>query len=247
MRQSIKILTVFWVVACCSSFVPANDNLFLHAIKNDDINLISQLIRTEVNINQADQTGKTALMVAAKAGNPQLVKKLLDNGALADIKNNNGGSAIMFACIKGDMETIRLLIEKEVDVNARGSNGWGALMIASAKGHTEVVKLLLQHNVDVNTVDVYEWTPLHRASYENREQIVELLLNVPAIKVNAQDDQGATALHHAAVKGNINISKRLIEKGADIHQTDLIGRTAQHYAEKNGYMALAAMLEEASS
>lgn len=247
MKLSIKIINTIFIIVCWSSLVGANDSLFLHAIKNDDIELISQLADKEVNINFTDQSGKTALMVAAKAGNNNLLKKLLANGAEADIKNNNGGSAIMFACIKGDLKTVQSLLVQDVDVNARGANGWGALMIASAKGHVEVVEQLLERKADVNTVDVYDWTPLHRASYENRELVVELLLAAPEIEINAQDDQGASALHHAAVQGNISISKRLIESGADTELTDLVGRTPQQYAAQNGYKALATMLKVTSS
>ena len=247
MNLRIKIINTVLIFACWHSVVSANDSLFMHAIKNDDLQLISQLADKEVNIDLTDQSGKTALMVAAKSGNYKLVNKLLGNGAKADIKNNNGGSAIMFACIKGNLKTVRSLLEHDIDVNAKGSNGWGALMIASAKGHEVVVKLLLEHKTDVNTVDVYDWTPLHRASFENREKIVELLLSAPGIEINAQDDQGASALHHAAVQGNINISKILIESGANAELTDLIGRTPQQYAEQNGFKALATLLKVASS
>ena len=233
--QVIFILTL-------SQLVIANDNIFLHAVKNDDTDLIGFLAKSQTDINLSDQSGKTALMVAAKAGESELVKQLLDKGAQADKTNNNGGSAVMFASIKGDLKTIQLLLQRRVDANARGSNGWGALMIASAKGHLDVVRMLLDYGVDVNTVDVYDWTPLHRASYENHADVVELLLSVSELLLDARDDQGATALHHAAIQGNIEISRLLIENGAMINAVDLDGRTAGDYAKKNGFDDLALML-----
>ena len=151
----------------------------------------------------------------------------------------------MFASIKGDITTIQLLLQRQVDVNAIGSNGWGALMIASAKGHVKVVRLLLDHGVDVNTVDVYDWTPLHRASFENHVQVVKLLLDAPDIQADAHDDQGATALHHAAIKGNYEISRLLIDNGASVQAVDRNGRTAGEYALKNGFDDLAQLLNGA--
>ena len=230
-----------------SQLVLANDAIFIHAVKNNDADLIAYLAKSQTNIDLSDQSGKTALMVAAKAGNSTLVEQLLDQGAQADKTNNNGGSAVMFASIKGDLKTIGLLLQHHVDVNAKGSNGWGALMIASAKGHVEVVKLLLDYGVNVNTVDVYDWTPLHRASFENHLQVVELLLTDPRLQLDARDDKGATALHHAAIGGNHEITRSLIEKGASVRITDHDGRTAIDYAQKNGFDDLAQMLKHSTN
>ena len=224
----------------------ANDNIFMHAVKNDDVELIAHLAKTQPNIDLTDASGKSALMVAAKAGNSELVKLLLDKGAQPEKTNNNGGNAVMFACIKGDIETVRLLLSNGVNVNARGSNGWSALMIASAKGHAEVVTMLLDEHADVNTVDVYDWTPLHRASFENNEQVVKVLLAAPQLKLDARDDQGATALHHAAIQGNLHISRLLIEYGASVQTVDLKGLTPENYAQQKGFDDLAVILNSSA-
>lgn len=222
--------------------VYANDTVFIHAVKNSDTELIGFLAKSQTNIDLPDDSGKTALMVAAKAGDSTLVRQLLDKGAQADKINNNGGNALMFASISGDITTVELLLSQQVDVNARGSNGWGALMIASAKGHVEVARLLLDSGADANTVDVYDWTPLHRASYENHVAIVSLLLTATDIRRDARDDHGATALHHASIQGNYEISRLLIEHGASVRMPDHEGYTAMDYALKNGFEELAQLL-----
>jgi len=240
------VLTTGLLLLASAPVFSCIDHRFLDAVAADDLKRIAQLSRLVEDVDMKTQTGKTALMVAAKVGDKQLVEKLLRRGASAHETNNNGGSPIMFVSINGDVDSMRQLLKKDVDVNAKGSNGWGALMIASAKGHLDATTLLLESGANVNTQDVYYWTPLHRAAYENRQQIVALLLSVPNIEINARDDQGATALHHAAVKGNHQIVELLLKAGADPLQQDRQGRTAAIYASESGYAELATILSQIS-
>ena len=206
----------------------------MQAVIAHDTARIFALAKNEENIDLATPTGKTALMVAAKAGEYTLVKWLLDNGANPHVANHNGGTPLMFASISGEARVIKLLIEHQVDFNAQGKNGWGALMIAAAKGHTRVVDQLLTAGAKVNTHDVYYWTPLHRAVYEERIEVSKRLLSSPGIRVNARDDQGATALHHASQLGNLALVTLLLSYGADPDIADVHGLRARHYAQKTG-------------
>ena len=206
----------------------------MQAVVSHDTARIFALAQDEDNIDLATPTGKTALMVAAKAGEFSLVKWLLDNGANPHAANHNGGTPLMFASISGKSEVVALLIEHQVDFDAQGKNGWGALMIAAAKGHTQVVDQLLTAGAEVNTHDVYYWTPLHRAVYEERIEVSKRLLSSPGIKVNARDDQGATALHHASKLGNLSLVRLLLSHGADPDIADVHELKPQHYAQKSG-------------
>ena len=49
--------------------------------------------------------------------------------------------------------------------------------------------------------------------------------------LNARDEQGFTALHYAALRGNEEITFRLLEASTDIHvKTETAQRTALHMA-----------------
>ena len=58
---------------------------------------------------------------------------------------------------------------------------------------------------------------------------------------------GRTALHAAAEKGHLEVSKTLLESGADLKSQDKDGRTPLHKACERGCLAVGAMLLEAKA
>ncbi|QQR49141.1 ankyrin repeat domain-containing protein [bacterium] len=54
------------------------------------------------------------------------------------------------------------------------------------------------------------------------------------IYADDQDSEGKTPLHHAAISGNIKITKKLLEIKADVESTDNTGKTPLFYAALHG-------------
>lgn len=54
------------------------------------------------------------------------------------------------------------------------------------------------------------------------------------VDVNAQDEQGRTALHMAAANGHCDVMKALLEHGANVELANCEGNTALHWACLNG-------------
>lgn len=48
------------------------------------------------------------------------------------------------------------------------------------------------------------------------------------LKVNGKGPHGTTALHEAAINGNLEVIKLLIDSGADIFNTNVFNNTAMH-------------------
>ena len=115
-----------------------------------------------------DQT--QALIEAAKKGDLEQVRDLLDEGADVNAKNGDGLTALMAAAETGNLDVVKFLIEKGADVNARENTdvqvtastslkgfslkrfgqvsietGGTALWIAQQRGHKEIVELLKAH------------------------------------------------------------------------------------------------------
>ncbi len=74
--------------------------------------------------------------------------------------------------------------------------------------------------------------------------IVELLLKKGA-NINQKRTHG-TALHYAALSGDLEIAKLLVENGADIHAKDSSERTALDIANRNGNKELALFLQNSN-
>ena len=103
------------------------------------------------------------LIEAAKAGNYEIVKTLIEKGADVNAKDELEITALMWASAWGRTEVAKLLIKNNADVNAKDSNGWTALMKASVNNNFETSELLLEKGADVNARDNYGKTALDRA------------------------------------------------------------------------------------
>lgn len=208
------------------------------AIAKRNFSQITYLLGRGIDVNLATKDGKTALMVAAREAERDLVKRLLAAGARVDAVNSGGGTPLMYATVGGDPEIVRLLLAHGARVDVQGKFGWTAMLIACAKGNEEIVRMLLEHGADVNLADIYGFTPLIKAAYENRLAVVRSLLEIEVVKLNAADDRGLTALHHAVAGGYIEITRALLARGADTERTDKEGRTAYAIAVAQGDPAL---------
>ncbi len=216
----------------------------VQAIRADDITRLAMLYRDLPDANIATERGKTALMIAAKYNKPEIVRALLAKNADVNFTNDNGGTALMYAAIPDSPQIIHLLLDKGAGVNQKGRNGWSALMVAAAKGHAEVVQILLDHSADVNTQDIYGWTPLMRGVWEQRSEVVRRLLSSKKIELDMTDEQGATALHHAAARGNSDLVKLLLQHGAASEARDYDGMTPADRALALGHTSVVEVIEE---
>ncbi len=94
---------------------------------------------------QAIKDGKvdmyTKLVEASKEGHTEVVKILLENGAIA--KENIG--AFIWASVGGHIDVVRLFLENGASAKSMDNHTYTVLRGASSRGHTEIVKLLLEH------------------------------------------------------------------------------------------------------
>ena len=84
------------------------------------------------------------LIDAARKGDINRIKKLLDKGADVNAKDKDGETALMAAALRGHTEIVQFLLNKGADVNAKRNDGTTALMAAAREGHTETVRILKQ-------------------------------------------------------------------------------------------------------
>ena len=210
------------------------DEDLVTALTKRDLAAVEREIGEGADINLAGAGGRTALMLAASENRSDLVRHLLAAGARVNATNSRGGTALMYAAVGGDSETVAVLLANRADVNAAGSNGWTALMIAAASGYPEIAQRLLERGADPNAADIYGWTPLMRAVYEQRDAVVQVLLRNGKTNVNATNDQGHTALHHAAMQGHADLARLLLAHGADRGRRDAEGRTPSTLASLQG-------------
>lgn len=121
---------------------------------------------------------------------------------------------------------------------------------ACAFNHLEIVKLFASiKSFDPDVQDGSGWTPLAIAASlkdNSGEAILELLLSKEA-DPRVPTTTGATALHFAVSKGNLEICKTLLKHGASARVKDKRGQLPLHRAAAVGSVPIAKLLIENKS
>jgi ankyrin repeat protein len=160
---------------------------------------------------------------------PSRVTALLERGFDPNTINPQGLHGLFLAVNSDSQKTARVLINwPKTQVEWRNSKDESALMIAAIKGHTELVKLLIAKDADVNKTG---WTPLHYAASGAKTDVIEILLEHSAY-IDAESPNGSTPLMMAAMYGNVDCVRMLLEAGADPALKNQLGLSAADFAKR---------------
>jgi len=152
-------------------------------------------------INEFDEEGLNALMVAARFYGTVDGKLLLEKGASTNLASltPSGNTALHFAVLGGNIDLVRDLLAHGADVDARNNLGDVPLFYAidteEAHLRNEVVKLFLEKNAALDVQNNLGMTVLHKA-VENRDpELIDTLITKYLMRLNfdLQNQQGQTA------------------------------------------------------
>lgn len=177
--------------------------------------------------SQADADAlRQALVKAATKGNLKVLRLLLDHGAEVDVAlhhhrsrsrgedKSEAPSSLFKAAEAGHLAVVRELLARGADPEWRGRNGQTALFPACMRGHDEVVRALLEAGAHPDG--------------------------------GAGDRDGRTPLlcmaSEKARRWTLETAGLLLGRSAEVDPRDGLGRTALHWAAKNGHLGLAGAL-----
>ena len=127
----------------------------IDAVISRDMKALSDAVSYDA-INEADPDGWTALHVAAREGNTEATKLLLNQSSISvNPKNKWKSTPLMIAAGSGNLAIIDLLLRHprtQIDLQAE-YYGRTALIEAAVKGHISVVKALVSNGANVNVTD----------------------------------------------------------------------------------------------
>jgi ankyrin repeat protein len=187
------------------------------AIERNDMVELQQHLEQGVNLNERDHRGRTAIMAATHANNPKIVKILIEAGADINLKDAMQDNPFLYAGAEGLLQILKLLIEAGADTKLTNRYGGNALIPAAEKGHVENVRELLSTtDVDVNHINNLGWTAL---------------LEVTILSKGGPKHQQITRL--------------LIDNGANVNIADRDGVTPLQHAKRNGFTEIEQILMNA--
>jgi len=209
------------------------------AIRAGDLDLVETILRqssqeSHILISEGDETGRTALHVAALTSNVLITRTLLDNGAIANAQDNDGETPLHLA--ETAAMTSVLLKEGRANPNIPNIDGICALHLAVQRRDLDSVRALMLNNANVNAADNVRWfTPLHlialpaRTDVEKfsgegdvRARIAELMSGGATSRyepdLNYQDSEGNCPIHYAVqltTPDAYDLIRIYLENGAD--------------------------------
>ncbi|KAA8568996.1 hypothetical protein EYC84_007965 [Monilinia fructicola] len=182
----------------------------------------------------APKGGETVLHIAARMGDLEMVKLLVEAGADLEAEDGWGNTPLLSAARWGHPHTIKYLLAKGADIEARDLKGSTALLLACRHDCVEAVKVLINSDADVRVRDKKGRSALHRAiagvdfiegiDAKVKEDIVRLLINAGA-DPRSRDKEGKRPADMVGFLRGGDRVRRLLNPGSTPHSRE---RTPAH-------------------
>ncbi|GAB5527012.1 MAG: hypothetical protein Roseis2KO_48840 [Roseivirga sp.] len=220
------------------------------AVRNDDLALVKELLKSQ-KPNCVDpepgyteiisgrhlwrkSNARTPLAAAARNGNLEIAKLLVEAGARVGFDAGDHGSPMTEASGGGHTEFVSYLLENGADINER-SEGQGSPLNAAARyGHTETVAFLLTKGADVNYQNDGQGSALNAAARNGHLETMKLLVQKGA-DIHATNDGQGSSLNAAARNGHLEAATYLLDQGVDVNDQNDGQGSALNAAARNGH------------
>jgi ankyrin repeat protein len=189
---------------------------------NDDMRLYAQLGETSAvrhcllrgaDINSVDDEGNTALLVAVRKRQLEVVLELLKRDADATTLNRFRQHAMSEAVRLDFPDVVRALINAGVETSTTA--GYSALFESARLGRPDVADALLQREEElVDVVNMLHETPLCVAIQQNHTEVVQVMMQHGA-DIEHTDRHMRTPMMMAAEHGRLAVLQMLLNQGAE--------------------------------
>ena len=220
----MKIAFILSICLLKFNFIfPQQFNQLANAVIEKDTVKIEQLLQSGVDINIQDKTsGTTVLMIASSYYYyDNIVEYLISNGADVNLKDNEGKTALLWAS-SNSLPNAKILVANGARVNEAANDGMtpfleASLGVSSGKVTIEMLDLLRKNGANINA-------GLQRKSA-----------------------MGWTALHYAAINGDVELVKYLIKYGANVNKATGDGSTPLYLAQLGKHEEIIKLLKNAGA
>lgn len=221
------------------------------------------LLAKPFDVNAEDSFHRTPLQMAA---NGETAKLLLDRGASIAATGPHRRNALHWATIHRAKPTVEALLVHGANVMDPDANGNTALHFAADTGSVDITAILIARGAVIDARDRDGRTPLLRAACNgdrNAVAVVQKLLANGA-EINASGNGGCqnlggkfsssmdgsdpsskggfTPLHVAVFRGELDLSRVLVDNKADVNRISEKGWTPLHLAAVSARTDLAEVL-----
>lgn len=242
------------------------ETALMAAICHDQVEVARILLENGADPNFGNFNDKDyPLMVACRKGNRELTELLIDFGAETSLTDDKKKTPLMWACAEGRKEVAECLIDRGDDVNYY--TGTTALIVACSRGHKDTVEMLLERGAEFDVVSKKGLTPLLAALRNGHEDVAMMLLErgasfernpaldrrklrakrlIDSEKSLTRDEgfQNQTPIILASFWGFGRVVSFMLDKGVDVDEWDISGKTALMVASCEGKLDIVSLLIE---
>ncbi|KAK6491297.1 transient receptor potential cation channel [Huso huso] len=186
------------------------------------------------NVLGRTKDGSTLMHISSQCGHPETALAFLKKGVPLHMPNKSGAVCLHAAAMRGHTAVVKALLLKGAHVDTTTKDSYSALHIAVQHCKPLVVQTLLGFGAQVQLKGgKARETPLHIAArVKEGEKVAEMLLKSGA-DVNAEQENGETAMHIAARHGSLRMLQALIEEGGDLTCQSKAGENPLHIAVRH--------------
>jgi ankyrin repeat protein len=211
------------------------------AAVNGHVSIISRLGDYE-NLSARNGHGLLPIHLAAARGHADAVRSLIELGGLAGLEIDAKCKEFfdpdqpeemlitpLYAAVSaGQLTVTEVLIEGGADIWVKDSRHWTLLHQASRIGAVEIFKLLRGRGLDPFAKADEGSTPLHVAAMFGAPEIVDIytqLALTDGLGLDQPDDSDHSPLLWATSNGHMDVARKLINYGANMHLLNSDGRS----------------------
>jgi ankyrin repeat protein len=183
------------------------------AVKHGDVEIVEMLINKGARTDDYWGEGRTPLLIATQHHQFEMVKYLLTIPSVDPNAQRSDGMNTLFSAVAlGWISLVKFLLEdSRIDVNVRGYNGLTPIGYAVRHKNIEMCHLLMtRSDIDLKVRNRDGSTLLHVSVAIT--EIFRMILERKVIDVNECNLTGLTALHRAAIVGNVEVIELLLQQ-----------------------------------
>ena len=190
------------------------ENAVIAAALKQDWEAVRKLLDAGAPVESTDQTGITALMIAAKQGNLDMLRALIERQARIDFMDFEGRTAINYALAAGEREAVQILVSLTPHFDPSSAGAHKLLGAALASGDMKIFETILER-----FPPTLAWTDETRRALETavknslKDQVRLLLSKHPAPPTRA--DGVVPLIAYAIAAEDAPLFQMLLAGGAD--------------------------------
>jgi ankyrin repeat protein len=219
-----------------------NGTGLIRASDRGHVEIVKELLKTDIRVNHVNRMGWTALFEAILLGggdehHTEIVRLLVDAGADVYRPDKDGVTPLTHAKNKNFTGIIEILGNSKAIYTEQQRKDGLQLVSASEKGDVKTVETLLKNGAYIHTQDREGRCALVAAAYKNNLEMVDLLIAAGA-DVNMKDDTLQSAYLISTSDGFTELLKKTLNAGADVHCTDSYNGTGLIRAADRGHVEI---------